>query len=782
MDEKKTVIQSCTDYVQNAFHKAENVCRIILGKDLSGEEERLASKKWRKQLLFFTLIFTVSTLFSLAVLPYGVHSLGYAFFTATVGTHAIYAIVGVLFSLLFQDSPLISLFVLSLGVLMRVLIKRTSQKSAYFEEARTTRIALAAALGFLHSFAEAALGGFGKATLIALLASSLLTPVFTLLFSLITSPAKEGAWREIGRLAIVFFLVYALDTVGIFGLSLGVMLAFFLTLAIAITNGALRGVLMGLASGLALGGTYAPIFAVAGLLTGLAANLHLTYSVLFSAILSIAMHLYLNGPTRSLAFAGDVVLAALLFLPLAKAGLIPQIRFFADEPSELPDMKYVEGVQKKYRQNKLKALSSAFEELSDVFLELSEKSRRPGSYELHEAGDEVLSRYCRKCALHHICWQRDLDETNEAMNLLIKKLQQGEAADKGDLPDGFAGRCRHLEKIIRDINNAAADLVERAIRRDKTELFALDYEAMAELLAETAREGEDEFERDTPLCKKAMHALRKSGIVALGYSAWGKRKKTVLVSGVDITTLTVSGKEVAAILTEATGYAFSEPHFDFSGDFVTMTATTLPKLTLEIATASRAKEEGAVSGDAMTSFEDAQGDPYCLLCDGMGSGKAAAITARIATVFLEKMISAGNPQTVVLKMLSNFLRSKSEECHSTCDLVEFDTYSCRALFTKCGAAASYLYHGDTLITVDLHSLPIGITRDFSPASESVPIAAGDLLLLTSDGIDLENKAFSDFLKERALLSTAALADAILAEYAGSDDASLIAVKINDRTP
>ncbi|MBQ7364242.1 MAG: SpoIIE family protein phosphatase [Clostridia bacterium] len=777
MEDKKTVLQKTTDRVRQSVHTVKEFCRVMLGKDLLGEEERLLSRRRRRTLLFFLLYATVSALFSLTALPYGAHPLGYAFFAAAPSHYALFSLFGLLLSLFWQTDAVVAAFVLSLGVLMRVLIKRAGTERRYFEETRKLRLALAASLAFLEGFALSALAGFSQASLIALAVTTLSAPVFALLFSLITSPTKDGAWREIGRLSIVFFLVYALDTVGLFGFSFGAMLAFFLTLSIAITGGALRGVLMGVVTGLALGGMYAPIFAVAGLCTGLCANLNLTYSVLASTLLSVVMNLYLNGVNTAIGFSGDVVFTALIFLPLAKAKLIPEIQFFADEPGELPDMKYVEGVQKKFRQNKLNALSSAFEELSDVFLKLSEKSRRPGSYEIKEAGDEVFSRYCEGCALHSICWQRDESETSEAVNALFRKVQKGERATCCDLPDSFGKRCRHLEKILRDINNAAADLVERAIRRDKTELFALDYEAMAELLAETAREGDDEFARDLALYKKASHALRGAGIVALGYSAWGKRQKTVLASGVEIASLSVNGKEIARLLSEATELAFAEPHFDFNGDFVTMTVTTLPRIRQEFATAGRAKEEGNVSGDATAAFTDARGTPFFLLCDGMGSGKAAAITARISTVFMETMMSAGNSKEVVLKMLSNFLRSKSEECHSTCDLVEIDAYSSRAIFLKCGAAPSYLYHAEHLITVDLSSLPIGITREFSPAIEELPLSPGDILILSSDGLVFSTDALSALLAEHQADTPKTLADTLLSTFATDDDATVTVIRI-----
>ncbi len=777
MNEKPSVIKRSSDFVKTAKESAESYLRVLIGKDLRGEEERLASKKRRKQLLFFALFSSLSALFSLTALPLGITSLGFAFFVSASGRTALFSLVGLAFSLIWQENILVTLFVALLGLLMRILVARAAPTHRYFEESRRVRLALAVTLGFLESFALSALDGFSKPSLITLVATVFSAPVFAFLFTLITLPQKESAWREVGRLTVVFFLVYSLNTVGLFGLSIGTSLAFFLTLSIAVTGGSLRGVLMGTASGLALGGLCAPILAVAGLITGLSANLSLTYSVLGSAVLAIAMNLYLEGPATSLYFAIDILFAALIFLPLAKAKLIPEIRFFADEPSELPDMKYVEDLEKKFRQSRLKALSSAFEELSDVFLKLSERNRRPGSYEIEEVGGEVFSRYCKSCALYGICRQSDAAETDEAIRSLYKKVQSGNTAAASDLPEAFGKRCRHLDKIIRDINNAAADLVERAIRRDKTELFALDYEAMAELLSETAGESDEAFERDTALAKKAASALRSLGFSSLGYSAWGRRQKTVLASGVDITSLSMSGKEIAAALQTATGLAFSDPHFDFSGDFVTMTLSTRPLISLEYATASRAKEDGTVSGDATAIFEDSYTTPHILLCDGMGSGKAAAITARIATVFLEKMIAAGNSPRVVLKMLSNFLRSKSEECHSTCDLVAIDRYGGEVLFTKCGAAPSYLLHEGALITIDLRSLPIGITRDFAPAVSKLPIAPGDILLLASDGIAVKEDALTTLLASPAF-SLQQKADTVLSTFSGGDDAAVILMEIS----
>lgn len=782
MEDKQTLFQKA----KTASSKFSYYTRILVGREIDGEAERFLCKKLRRRLFFVLLYFVLSSLFSLTELFFAAAPLGLSLFCATTGINAIASLLGLLLAAGFSQTPIISLLITLLGCVLRLLIGHALPQKGYFRESIPLRVASAAVLGFLFGFASSALAKFSMESVYALVFLSSMTPLLTRVFAFATDNSKDSIFHEPSRLAILFFFVYTLNTQGFLGFSFGVIAAFFVTLSVAITCGALRATLVGVITGLACGLPYAPIFAVAGLCTGLCANLSLTYSVLASLALSSVMNLYLNSSASLLGFTGDLLFATILFLPLARAGLIPQIAFFSDEPAEVPEMKYVRDVRKKYRQNRLNALSQAFEELSDIFLELSEKSRKPGSYEIHEAGDEVFSRYCKKCALNHICWQREYNETSEALDKVYEKMQKGEPALAEDLPEELGTRCRQMEKILRDINNAAADLVEKAVRRDKTELFALDYEAMAELLSETAVDNDGEFEADKPLCRKATLALKELGISAIGYSAWGTRRKTILASGVEIASLSSSAKEIKDALEKATGLLLTEPHFEFSGDFVTMRVDSLPAISAEVASAFCAKESEGVSGDSLSVFDGPCNSRFLLLCDGMGSGKTAAVTARISTVFLEKMLSAGNKKGVVLKMLSNFLRSKSEECHSTADLLEIDFLSSRACFTKCGAAPSFVLHSGNLFRIDCHSVPIGITREIDIEEVETPIYAGDLVIMMSDGIapsEEDLSVLTEALTDSASLSPKEIADKILAlsqkeeNPSNPDDCSVLVARI-----
>ena len=178
MDEKKTLFQNGADRLRKGYGEAKAFCRILLGQDLAGEEERVKSRKWRKILAIFTLSSGVSLLFSLTTLPFGISSLGYAFFAASCKIHAAAATCGILISLIFHQSPLISLFVILLGILMRTLVGKSATVPRYFEESRRVRCAIAASLGFLDAFARSALDGFTKESLFTLALSAALSPIF----------------------------------------------------------------------------------------------------------------------------------------------------------------------------------------------------------------------------------------------------------------------------------------------------------------------------------------------------------------------------------------------------------------------------------------------------------------------------------------------------------------------------------------------------------------------------------------------------------------------------
>ncbi len=596
-------------------------------------------------------------------------------------------------------------------LLTRLLVRR-STGAAYRagEEPAVIRMALACAGSFLAGFAQAAYEGFALDAVWALLIEVLAAPAAAFFFSHAMSSVgregkegsaaldgKGGALREIGRCLLLFFAVYALHRQGLFGLSLGWLAGYFLTLVSAYRGGALRGGVIGLLAGAACGFSMAPVMAIAGLFVGLVAEYQLAVSLVGGALVAAGLKYVAGGFDGLIFFVGEILFASLVFLPLAKSGffssrlqaLFPSLPLstLPREAAEARDKKVVPSDSEKKR---LAALSAAFDGLSSLLAGLSEKSRQPGRYALKTAVDDVFDRHCGACSLASHCKTRQKEERLAAKEKIVSALLAGGTPKSADLPPFFSSGCRKTERLLQDCVEAAEGLWEAAMYRDKTALFAKDYEAMAELLASVSEEDEETV-LQKELTKQLSAAFRSLGIFAAGFGVYGKRQKLLTAAGIEIGSLSVSAGELRKALEKALGLLLTQPRFDFDGDRLTMTATSLPPLAVEHLTAGKALSGEAVSGDTVSVFEAPTGYCCLLVCDGMGSGRAAAVASRIAASFLEHLLVAGVPAPVIFKMVSSFLLARSEECHATADLCRLDLFLARAEVTKCGAAPRFFF-------------------------------------------------------------------------------------------
>ena len=75
-----------------------------------------------------------------------------------------------------------------------------------------------------------------------------------------------------------------------------------------------------------------------------------------------------------------------------------------------------------------------------------------------------------------------------------------------------------------------------------------------------------------------------------------------------------------------------------------------------------------------------------------------------------------------------------EESGATLDLVSVDLYTGTARLFKAGAAPGFLVHGGKARAVGEASLPMGILGGVSGQSRVVHLAAGDYVVLVSDGL------------------------------------------------
>jgi stage II sporulation protein E len=129
------------------------------------------------------------------------------------------------------------------------------------------------------------------------------------------------------------------------------------------------------------------------------------------------------------------------------------------------------------------------------------------------------------------------------------------------------------------------------------------------------------------------------------------------------------------------------------------------------------------------------GKAHFILSDGMGSGGAAAVEAGMAASLLARLITVGFSHESALMMVNSALLIKSgEESLATIDVCTLDLYTGRASFYKAGAAPSFVIRNGRAGCIESASLPAGILQGVAFDKSSITLAAGDSIVLVSDGV------------------------------------------------
>lgn len=597
------------------------------------------------------------------------------------------------------------------------------------EEALRLRVIVAIFVSFLGGMYHVLADAFTYEGILSLLFGLVATPIATALFWAAFRKETAVSIRELGTCALIYSGIWVLSSHKLLGLSLAIVASVLITLESAIKGGLLRGGLLGLICAIGAG-TSPLLLAVGGMVAGALRMFGAGSAVFCFFAVTAGLKIWQVGFWTAVPQLGNLLFGVLLFLPLAKSGLLAKLSLF---PETVEEPRPSEADRKATEAAKLRRLSSSFEELSGMLLKFSKDMSTPGAGEMKELCQEVFRRHCKRCAKNDRCWQEEYESTSDAISKLAEEIPRKGLPKRSSLPPYFLERCRKIDDILAEISTDVAKLVEDTVLRDRTELFALDYQALSELLKDSAAE-DDSLTPDEELRKAFAAVIRGEGIQAVGCGAWGGRKKTLIASGVTLATIPSGGRTLRGKLEEKTGLILTEPSFRFVGESVSMQFESCQRLKLTTARANSVKEQETVSGDTAKSFPSQVGYGYSLLCDGMGSGHTAASVAGISALFLEKLLSAGNNKAVTLKLLSNFIRGRAEECHTTVDLLEVDLYSGAASFVKCGACPSYVLREGNIYKIDVRSMPLGLTSEINAQQVSMMLREGDVILQVTDGV------------------------------------------------
>ncbi len=750
--------------LKGAAGKLERLFRGYFRKYIESEEEKPLTK--RSGILKGIGSGVLGYLFAGAELWGGVSPFGVAFLCSAERS-VYYIYLGLMLSALINKGGLARLVSYSVALVIRILLCRvlgaSKKKGTSFTEPSSVKMATSSAAVFIIGIYNIIGSGFTKGALYSALLMTVIAPTMTYLYLGITEQgAASSARHDAGVLSLIYTLVLSFSGFGwggspFSGFSPNTILASAITLCASAGGGAFRGGAVGMISGLACGTEVSVALGIAGVVSGILKNSGTLMTIFAFCGTGTAFSLVGEGFSTFGGTVPDILFGAAIFAPISKLGLLPKVykyislaggEGFANSASASRAI-YAERYQKETGR-KLSALSEALSSLSTVFYTLSNRISTPGTYEVRRLCESTFKRFCERCGKSTLCWAREYDRTADAINKLANATAKHGVADSSDIPKDFFQKCPNVLSAISEINLSHARLLEAAARENKTEIFALDYEAMAKLLESSCTENSEEYSCDKELTERVRRAAHDMNLLATGIGVFGKRRKNVVFGGVDISCVPISSAEICKLLSSACGVKLTIPEFTIDDDYVTMTASSARVISIESAKASMKKDAETLNGDSVTTFSNKEDYFYSIISDGMGSGRDAAITSRITCIFLEKMLLSGNKMSLVLKMLNNFIRNKNLECFATVDLLEIDLLSASASFIKSGAAASYVVRDRKLFKIFSSSLPIGITREITAEEIKFSLKPEDVIIMISDGI---SQSFEDGVWLADLLSS-----------------------------
>ncbi|HBL41750.1 MAG TPA: hypothetical protein DDY98_09505 [Ruminococcaceae bacterium] len=306
-------------------------------------------------------------------------------------------------------------------------------------------------------------------------------------------------------------------------------------------------------------------------------------------------------------------------------------------------------------------------------------------------------------------------------------------------------RVGHVKKAMGEVSMAMERITDEIGRYEETEklnekgaLVCDQFRHMAGVLDDVVLRLEEDITFDTAAAQRVEDALLSFGITPKQVVCTRTDGKGRVEINAEKMKGGVSRAALLGELEKACGYRLNSPTVTEREDGTSLLFDERPALNLRIGHAQHICDASGLCGDRFERFADREGRQVVLVSDGMGTGARAAIDGAVASWLFARLLVAGLNTDSAFRLTNSALIAKSaEETLATVDAVRFDLHAKQAEFFKAGANFSLIRHGRRVAVVGKSSMPLGILRETQVDETKVPISAGDIVLVMSDGVGTE---------------------------------------------
>ena len=542
----------------------------------------------------------------------------------------------------------------------------------------------------------------------------------------------------------------------------------------------IAGILAGLSFSVSPDGRYLfACFALGGLASGIFGSLG-QYSAAVAFVASVFFASVLDGFSVGKIYnLSEAVIAAVTYCVIP-SGLIAKAQDYLDKSGLITD----NGVEREVCAN-LKRAAENVGEISKIVDKAGERLDKVINPELDRVFAALQQNVCFGCNYKKECWDKHFHATaSDIMRITGIKPSSGRTE--------LEKRCvrprlllKETEKSYFDFVNAMACKIRISEMRD---IVCEQFGIVSELLGEIAVQASNSRKIDTARSRALRSALHDSGIDvdSLRYYT-DKNGRVTVEADVVLSAGETDFHTMKRVLESVCVRRFEPPEIAMNELKTSYIFEEKPLFKVMFGSCSLPVESKKLCGDSIRILSDSSGCRVAVLSDGMGTGSRAAIDSAMTVALMEKLLLCGFTFESAMRAVNCALMVKStDESTATVDAVSINVYNAKAAFHKAGAAVSFIRRGNSVTTIEMQSMPLGILKQVTPSYCERELSPGDLLLLVSDGATATDCGWiSDELLAWSTSSMDALAAHIAklarlrSEESTRDDITVIAARITE---
>lgn len=627
--------------------------------------------------------------------------------------------------------------------------------------------------------------------------------------------------------------ISALGGFSVFGYSVRNILCILIVMVMGWKNGILVGATTGITIGTVLGviGSGEPIlvasFALSGMIAGVFNKLEKIGVVVGFILGNILLTYVTNGNTVPIILIQEILIASIGLLAIPKHIKI-NIEDINDNTKLLPETtgrSLEENKQTIYKLNSISEtiydIARSYKEAAATIVDEEELKKQ------EEEGQTVFERELQnnlEGLEENILFDNIYSPEDNILEDVFKTLLEKETINRRDLLDILANHNNYImgyeseyineevendiKEIIKAINNAykvsKINFIWKKKLDENKKTVSNQLEEVSKAIGKLAENIENVDEEEYASEKQEIKTLleQKEIYIKECYiqkEKSGRTKVTIYTNtceNVESPKCDVKkmGKIISKVMNENMIIQKQECGLRLKQNLCTYVYTSEDKLSMQIGIAKATKTDSQISGDTSTQTKLEDGKYLVAISDGMGSGKEARKSSRVAIGMLEKLLSSGFEKETSIKLINSSLAiSNTEDMYATLDISILDLYTGNLEFIKNGACPTYIKNKRNVQLLKSVALPTGIVDDIDLVVYDTDLNDGDIIVMCTDGIiesctEYTNKELwlKFLLEEIQTDDVQKIADIILNEAIDNnygtqkDDMTVIVMKVKNK--